>query len=359
MNTDLLKRLCETPGIPGREERVRALIESEVKGLFDEVTVDPLGSLICVRKPTRTVRRKKGTSPLRVMLACHMDEIGFYVRHIDDQGFIWVQPAGGFDTRNLFSRRVLVCTDSGDIPAIMNPGGKPVHIASAEDRKKVPDTSEFFIDLGMSAAKVKKAVSVGDMIVMNEPFMEAGDTCVSKAMDNRVACWLGIEAVRQLASAKKKKGKPGGHACEIHCVFTVQEEVGLRGAITSAYTVKPDVGIGIDVTLCCDTPGVTEVDRVTKQGDGVALTMMDSASISNHELVREFEKVARSNKIPWQRSILPRGGTDAAALQRAASGARAITVSVGTRYIHTVTEMVHRKDLESARDLLAAYLAQA
>lgn len=357
MNIDLLKRLCETPGIPGREERVRKLIESEIKGLFDEVTVDPLGSLICVRRPTR---KGRGTSaPLRVMMACHMDEIGFYVRHIDDQGFIWVQPAGGFDTRNLFSRRVLVCTADGDLPAIMNPGGKPVHIASPEDRKKVPDASEFFIDLGMSAAKVKKSVSVGDMIVMNEPFMQTGETFVSKAMDNRVACWLGIESVRQLASGKKTKSKQGGHACEIHCVFTVQEEVGLRGAVTSAYTVKPDVGIGVDVTLCCDTPGVTDVDRVTRQGDGVALTIMDGSSISNYELVREFEKVARANKIPWQRSLLPRGGTDAAALQRAASGARAITVSVGTRYIHTVTEMVHRKDLESARDLLAAYLAQA
>jgi len=350
MNIDLLKRLCETPGIPGREEQVRALIETEIEGLFDEVTVDPMGSLIAVRRPTKVTRSKK--KPLRVMLACHMDEIGFYVRHIDDKGFIWIQPAGGFDARNLFSRRVKVCTSRAEYIGIMNPGGKPIHIASAEERKKVPEVSEFFIDLGRSAAKVKRQIKIGDMIVMHEPFEEIGDTLVSKAMDNRVACWLGIESVRQLATATKKKG----HACEVHCVYTVQEEVGLRGAMTSAYTVQPDVGIGIDTTLCCDTPGISDIDRVTKQADGVGLTVMDSASISNYELVNQFEKIAEKKKIPHQRSILPLGGTDSAAMQRAGSGAKTITISVGTRYIHTVTEMVHKKDLKTACDLLAAYM---
>jgi len=362
LNVELLRRLCETPGIPGREERVRAAIEEEIDGLFDEVTTDPLGSLICVRRPTKgkggsgggkgSRSRRKAT---KVMLACHMDEIGFYVRHIDSDGYLWLNAAGGFDTRNLFSRRALVCTEHGDFVGAMNPGGKPVHIASPEDRKKVPEIAEFYIDLGMPADEVKKRVNIGDMVVMHEPFEEVGESLVSKAMDNRVACWLGIESVRKLDQSTKKNG----HAAEVHCVFTVQEEVGLRGAQTSAFTVQPDVGIGIDVTLACDTPGVSETERVTKQGDGVAITMMDSASISNHELVREFEDLALKKKIACQRSILPRGGTDAAAIQRAASGSKSITISVPTRYIHTVTEMVNRKDLESARDLLAAYLASA
>ncbi len=354
LNVELLKKLCETPGIPGREERVRQIIKDEIDGLFDEVRVDAMGSLLCVRKPTkkRTARSKK---PKRVMLACHMDEIGFYVRHVDSNGFLWLNAAGGFDTRNLFSKRVLVCTDNGDFIGVMNPGGKPVHIASPEERKKVPAVSEFFIDLGMSEKEVAKRVKIGDMVVLHEPFEEIGDTLVSKAMDNRVACWLGIEAVRQLAKSTKK----AGHAAEVHCVFTVQEEVGLRGAITSAFAVQPDVGIGIDVTLCCDTPGNNETERVTKQGEGAALTVMDGASISNYELVREFEKVALAKKIRHQRSILPLGGTDAAAIQKAACGAKSITISVGTRYVHTVTEMIHRRDLSSARDLIAAYLAQA
>ncbi len=357
MNVDLLRRLCETPGVPGREERVRALIEAEVKGLFDEVRTDPMGSLICVRRPTRQPGR--GSKPLRVMLACHMDEIGFYVRHVDEKGFVWLNAAGGFDTRNLFARRVLVCAEKGDLLGVMNPGGKPIHISSPEDRKKIPEVSEFYVDLGLPADQVRKTVRIGDMVVLHEPFIEVGDAFVSKAMDNRVACWLGIEAVRQVAGAKKARGKGagGGHACEIHCVFTVQEEVGLRGAMTSAYTVKPDIGVGIDTTLCCDTPGVPETERVTRQGDGVAITVMDSSVIASYDLVQQFEAIAKKNRIPHQRSILGRGGTDTAALQKAGSGAKAITISVGTRYIHTVTEMVHRTDLEAARNLLAAYLA--
>ncbi len=354
INVELLKTLCETPGIPGREERVRAVIESEIKGLFDEVTTDAMGSLLCVRKATKKTRGTK-KKPLKVMLACHMDEIGFYVRYIDDKGFLWLKEAGGFDTRNLFSKRVLVCTDNGDFVGVMNPGGKPIHIASAEDRKKVPEVAEFFIDLGMKPKEVKKRIKIGDMVVLHEPFEAVGDALVSKAMDNRVACWLGIEAVRKLAKATKKTG----HACEVHCVFTVQEEVGLRGAQTSAYSVQPDVGIGVDTTLACDTPGIPETECVTKHGEGVGITVMDGASISNYELVNQFEKIALAKKIPSQRSILGRGGTDAAAIQKAACGSKSITISVGTRYIHTVTEMINRTDLAAARDLLAAYLAEA
>jgi len=353
INVDLLRRLCETPGVSGREERVRSLIEEEMDGLFDEITTDSMGSLLCVRRATKNPAR--GKKPLKVMMACHMDEIGFYVRFVDSNGFLWLKDAGGFDTRNLFSKRVLVCTDHGDLVGVMNPGGKPVHIASAEDRKKIPEVSEFFIDLGMTEAEVKKRVKIGDQVVLNEPFEEVGDKLVSKAMDNRVACWLGIESVRKLHKSTKKTG----HACEVHCVFTVQEEVGLRGAQTSAFAVQPDVGIGIDVTLACDTPGVNETERVTKQGDGVAITVMDGSSISNYELVNEFENIALAKRIPYQRSILARGGTDAAAIQRAATGATSITISVGARYVHTVTEMIHRKDLAAARDLLAAYLAKA
>ncbi|MCA9886666.1 MAG: M42 family peptidase, partial [Anaerolineae bacterium] len=147
MNVDLLKRLCETPGIPGREERVAALIRKEVEGMFDEFTTDPMGSLICKRNARPA--GSGGGKAKRVMIAAHMDEIGFYVKYIDDKGFIRVNPAGGFDTRNLFSRRVLVCTKShGDLHGVMNPGGRPVHIASEEDKKKVPDIKEFFIDIG-------------------------------------------------------------------------------------------------------------------------------------------------------------------------------------------------------------------
>ncbi|MDX2131672.1 MAG: M20/M25/M40 family metallo-hydrolase [Planctomycetota bacterium] len=363
-NIELLKRLCETPGVPGREERVRALIESEIAGLFDSVETDALGSLICTRAPrpgkkgaknapARPAKARGGERPLRVMLLCHMDEIGFYVTSIDKNGFLWMNPAGGFDTRNLFSRRVLVCADSGDFRGVMNPCGRPIHISSPKDREKVPEVKEFFVDTGMKADDVKKKIKVGDFVVMDEPAIEIGTKVVSKALDNRVACWLGIESIRRLDASGS------GHACEIVVAFTTQEEVGLRGARTASHRVLPDIGIGLDVTLACDTPGVPDEETVTKQGVGFGLHIKDSSFIADHRLVAEFEALAKKHKVPYQRTILAAGGQDGAAAQQAAAGARAIGITVGTRYIHTVTEMIDTKDLYAARDILAAYLAVA
>ncbi len=340
MNIDLLKNLCETPGVPGHEDRVRALIEKEAKGLFDEVTTDAMGSLHCVKKG-------KGKNPQKIMLLCHMDEIGFLVSHVTDKGFIYLQTVGGFDPRNLFSRRVLVCTDKGDLKAVMNPGGRPVHIASPEDRKKIPQPHEFFVDTGLGE-KAKEVVNVGDMVVMDEPFLEMGDKVVSKALDNRIACWLGLEAARGLGKTRTKS--------EIHVVFTTQEEVGLRGARTAAFRVSPDIGIGIDTTLACDTPGVPEQDRTTEQGKGFGLHLRDSSFIADKALAAEFAALAEKKKIPFQRTMLRAGGQDGAAAQQAAAGARAVGIVVGTRYIHTVTEMIEKSDLSAARDILVAYL---
>ncbi len=344
LNIGLLKALCESPGVPGHEDRVRALIEEEVRGLFDEVRVDALGSLLCRRDA------RKGKQPRRIMLLCHMDEIGFLVSHVTEKGFVYLQPVGGFDARNLFARRVLVLTEQGALKGVMNPGGRPVHIATPEDRKKIPEVTDFFVDLGLGKT-AKDVVNVGDMVVMDEPFLDLGDKVVSKAIDNRVACWLGIEAMRGLGKAK--------HAAEIHVAFTAQEEVGLRGARTAAFAVRPDIGIGIDTTLACDTPGVSDQDRTTVQGAGVGLHVRDSSFIADKELVREFAALATKRKIPFQRTMLRAGGQDGAAAQQAAAGARAIGIVVGTRYIHTVCEMADKADLRAARDLLIEYLKQA
>ena len=350
MNTKLLAKLCETPGVPGREERVRAVIEGEIKGLFDSVETDAMGSLICTRMPRPAKGKKAPADPTKVMLLCHMDEIGFYVSSIDDKGFLWINPAGGFDPRNLFSRRVLVCTDDGDYKGVMNPGGRPVHISKPEERTKVPEVKEFFVDVGFDADTVAKKFKIGDYIVMDEPLIEIGDKIVSKALDNRVACWLGIEAVREL-------DKLGSHMCEVVVAFTTQEEVGLRGAKTAAFATCPDIGIGIDVTLACDTPGVPDSEKVSGHGEGAVLHIKDGSFISDHLLVREFEALAKKKKIKYQRSILAAGGQDGAAAQQAAAGARAIGITIGTRYIHTVTEMIDHRDLIAARDLLSQYLA--
>ncbi len=347
MNIDLLRRLCEMPGVPGREHRVRALIEAELEGLVDESYTDPMGSLLTVKKATKAGEGE----PLRVMLLCHMDEIGFLVSHVSDEGFVSVDPVGGFDPRNLFSRRVLVCTKDGDLNGVMNASGKPIHTASPEDRKKIPEPTEFFIDLGFGK-DTKDKVRVGDYVVMDEPLIEVGEKIVSKALDNRIACWLGIEVLRAL--------KEGGadHACDIHVAFTAQEEVGLRGAKTASYAVKPHIGFGIDTTLAVDTPGVPANSRVTVQGDGFGLKVKDSSFIGDVDLIEEVEALAAEKGIKHQRCILSRGGQDGAAAQQAAAGARAVGLVVGTRYIHTVTEMIHRDDLQAAKDILVAYLSK-
>lgn len=340
MNIDLLQRLCETPGVPGAEDRVRDLITAEIEGLFDDVRTDPMGSLIC----RRDAAAEGGP---RVMLLCHMDEIGFLVSHVTDQGFVYLQPVGGFDPRTLFARRVRICTDDGDLPAVLNPGGKPIHISTPEERKKVPDLDQFYLDTGLGEAAAER-VRIGDMVVLDAPFERLGQKVVSKALDNRIACWLGIEAIRALADDAR--------GAEIHVAFTAQEEVGLRGAKTAAYGVKPDIGIGIDTTLSCDTPGVPEQDRTTQQGKGFGLHVRDSSFIADRGLVAEFEALAKAREIPFQRTMLRAGGQDGAAAQQAAAGARVVGIVVGTRYIHTTCEMVDLRDLDAARQILTAYL---
>ena len=337
---ELLKTLSEMHGAPGREEHVRAFIAQTVEGYCDEMRTDAMGNLICVKRCGRP-------DPKRVMIACHMDEIAFYVRMIDDEGFIRVQALGGFDTRNLFARRVRIETRSGDIIfGNMNPGGLPVHVASAEDRKKVPEVKEFFVDTGLSAKELRAKVRPGDPCTLVQQFTNMGDLWTGKCMDNRVACWLGIRILEKLQNPEE----------DVYVVFTVQEEIGVRGAITSSYEIDPDIGIAIDVTLAVDTPGVPEEEQITKLGKGVAIKVMDSYSVSDKALVDDFIDIAEANDIPHQFEILPLGGTDAGALQRARSGAKAITISVPTRYVHTVTETLHKDDLFGALDLLLKYL---
>lgn len=338
MNLSLLKSLSEAPGVSGREERVRDILRKQFDSLFDEVTVDTLGSLIG--------RKRAATGSKRVLLACHMDEIGFYVRHVDDKGFVRIHNAGGFDTRNLLARRVRIQAKDGDLFGVMNPCGRPTHIAKDEERKKVPDINDFFIDLFLPPDEVKAKVRIGDPVTLVQEFSEIGQCVTGKCMDNRVAAFVAIEALRLVKNLKY----------ELVVAATVQEEVGLRGAGPAAYAVEPDIAIAIDTTLAVDTPGVPEDERISKQHDGVALTIMDSSIIADRSLIDEFEAVAITHNIPYQLSILVRGGTDSAVMQRTRAGYRAMTYSVPTRYIHTVTEAVSKKDLQASIDLLAAWL---
>ena len=275
-----------------------------------------------------------------------MDEIGFYVRHVDDKGFLRLQEVGGFDARNLMARRVLV-QGKKDLIGVMNPSVRPIHLATEEEKKKQLKVSDFYVDLLMPAARVKRLVRVGDPVTLVQPLEAVGEAYTGKAMDNRIASWVAINALRKVGSRS---------TYDVAYVATVQEEVGCRGAGTSSFDIDPDIAVALDVTLCCDTPGVSAEDAVTKLGDGVAIKIMDSLSISDRGLVDAFEALARRKKIPHQLEILPRGGTDAATMQRSRAGHRTITLSVPCRYVHTVSETVHKTDLRAAVDLLAAWL---
>jgi len=341
---ELLKKLTETPGAPGREERIKQVIREEVADLFDEIREDALGNLICYKAAAKPPRGRK---PLKVMLACHIDEIAFYVRAIDKDGRLRLQNVGGFDTRNLFARRVLV-QGKKDLVGVLNPAVKPVHVATEEERKKIPQISEFFVDLFLTKRQVERLVRIGDPVTLLQPLQQIGDVYTGKAMDDRAASWVAINAVRKAA---------GRSACDIYYVATVQEEVGLRGAGPGTFGLDPDIGVCLDVTLACDTPGVADEETITKLGQGVAIKVMDRGSISDRRLVDEFVDLAQARGIPYQLEVAPGGATDAAAMQRAGKGYRSITVSIPTRYIHTVTETVHRRDLRAAVDLLAAWLA--
>ena len=344
---DLLKQLTQTPSVPGREARIREVIHDYIRKaeLFDEIHTDPMGSLIALRR-ARPASGAAPAKPKKVMLAAHMDQIGFLVRHIDGDGHLRVNPVGGFDTRNLFARQVRVCTNSGDLPGVMNPGGRPIHIASDDEKKRVPQIGDFFVDLGMNADAVRSKVRLGDMVVLEAPYREVGDYVASQCLDNRVGCWAQIRAIEKLRH----------HDCDIYAAWTVQEEVGLRGAMPAAFGIDPDIGIACDTTLCCETPGVPEEDRVTVAGAGVCLHVMDSSMISDIDLIEDIEAVAVKHGIKCQRGILPRGGQDGAVIQRSRSGVRTVSFACPVKYIHTVTEMSHRDDLASYPALLAAWL---
>jgi len=340
MSVELLKELCETPGIPGREERLRAIVRRELSDLVDEMRVDALGNLIAVK-------RKAGAPKL--MIAAHMDEIGFVVSYIDkEKGWLRLVPLGGHDPRNMISQRVLVSTAGGDLPGVLFPGLKPPHIATEEDRKKQPTIGDFFVDLGLPGAVVREKVAIGDPVTMLREFVAIGDCYSSKAVDDRLALYVMIEAVRRAQTT----------GFEVYAVATVQEEIGLRGALTSGYGVDPDVAIAIDVTLAVDIPGVPEHEQVTKLGAGTAIKILDSSAISHPKLTATLRSLATSHSIPWQHEILPRGGTDAGAIQKVHAGVAVGTISIPTRYIHSPVEMVHKNDVEASIALLAAFIEE-
>ena len=340
INEALLKRLIETPGVPGREEQQREVAREELGALTDEVRTDALGSVIGT---------KKGRDDVRVMVAAHTDEIGFLVKHIDDKGFLRLQTLGGHDPANMVSQRVVVTTADGQaLKGMLQPQRKPPHIAG-DEANKVPKVDEFFVDLGMPADEVKEKVRVGDYAVMDRTLERVGANYVGKAMDDRVGVFVMYEALRAL----------GDHEATVYAAATSQEEVGLRGAAASGSALEPTAVVALDVTLAMDIPGGGNENEISTLGKGVALKIMDGYSISHPKLVDHFRAIAEREGIQHQMEILPSGGTDAGEVQRLHGGVPAITLSIPCRYVHTPNEMVNAEDVRTAITLLARYLEEA
>ena len=340
MNTALLKEICEVAGAPGFEQRVRELVIKEVTPLVDELRVDNLGNVITIKRGVNNPEGKKA------MVGAHMDEIGFIVTHIDDNGFVRFHTLGGFDPKTLTAQRVII-HGKEDVIGVM--GTKPIHVMTPEERNKIAKTTDYFIDLGRTKEEVEALVSIGDPITRERELIEMGDCVNCKSIDNRVSVFILIETLRQLENPPY----------DVYGVFTVQEEVGIRGANVSAHSINPDFGFGLDTTVAYDLPGAQPHEKVTSLGKGAAIKIMDASTICDYRMVAFMKQTANDAGITWQPEVLTAGGTDTAGIQRMGKdGAISGAVSIPTRHLHQVIEMAHKSDIENAIALLKACLEQ-
>lgn len=336
LNLDLLKTICEAPGAPGFESKIREVIFREIESLADETYVDAMGNLIA---------RKKGGAR-KVMAAAHMDEIALIVTGIDKSGFVRFHTLGGFDAKSLLNQRVII-HGKKDIPGII--GGKAPHTQSAEEKKRSPKTTDLFIDAGLNEETLSDLVPVGTPITREQTLKLVGNNITSKSLDNRISVFILIEALRQAAST----------GVDFYAVFTVQEEVGLRGARVAAQRIQPEIGIALDVTLANDLPGADNHQKITELGAGTAIKVMDGSVICTPELVEYCSWLADKHKITHQREILTAGGTDTAALQYlTGTGAQVTCISTPTRYLHTTVETCAVSDVESGISLMTRLIEE-
>ncbi|KKL59605.1 hypothetical protein LCGC14_2213640 [marine sediment metagenome] len=340
----LLRSLVQAAGVPGREDAVRSLIRSRAQALslFDELRTDTLGSLIGIRKP----RGGGGSAPVRVLLSAHMDQVGFLVSHVSQDGHLRLHPVGDFDPRGLVSCRLRIHTEGGVLTGVLMPEGHPVHTGKPEDRTKTPPLPEFYVDLG-SAAQAGP-VQLGDMAVFDSPFADLGDCVMGPALDNRIGCWALLEALAALDR----------HDCEITAVWSAQEELGSRGMEPVARTMPADIGISCDTVVACDVPGIPEAQSVCRLGGGMALVVADSSTLSDMTVLRAVEGVARAARIPVQRCLMEGGGQDGALIQRARDGVRTLVLSCPVRHMHSANEIAAKSDIAAYAALLTAYLSR-
>ncbi len=334
MNFELLEKITQIPAAPGYEKQLTSFLKHhfDKKGISSET--DRMGNL--------TVTLGNG-DPV-VMSAAHVDEISLISTHVDKEGFVKFSTLGGFDPRTLYTQCVNLHTKEGSIPGVI--GGMPAHILTDEEKSKAPKIENLYIDCGLPADEVQRLIPNGTLITQDRPCRKIGNNITSKALDNRVSVYMLAEAVERLA---KVEALP----CTFHAVFSVQEEVGIRGARVAAQRIQPDIGIALDITLAADTPGVEEARKITLLGQGTAIKIMDRSVIATEPLVTFMEDVAKENDVAYQREVLTAGGTDTSGMQYLAGLASHVTcISTPTRYVHSSVEMCNGDDIDNGISLL-------
>ena len=334
---DFLKNLLTTPSVTGFEEPIQKLVRDYTAPIADSIKTDIHGNVIAARNPD---------APLRVMLAGHGDQIGLIVNYIDKEGYIYVLTVGGWDIQNLVGVRVKIWTANGPVDGVI--GKKPIHLMDDDDRKKVPKIKDLWIDIGAKdKEEAEKVVSVGDPITVELEYRELRNNLIAApATDDKAGVWVVMEALRRIDPAKLKVG--------VFAVSTVQEEIGVRGAITSSYGVDPHIGIATDVTFATDCPTIKkEENGEVKLGGGPVITRSPNMTT---KLVNALVDVAQRHEIPVQ--IVADGkvsGTDARAMQVSRSGMATALISIPNRYMHTPVEVISLDDLDKIADLMARY----
>jgi len=334
---DFFQQALETPSASGFEQPVQKLVREYVADFADEVRTDVHGNVVVVKNPD---------APLRVMLAGHCDQIGLIVQHIDDDGFVYVQPIGGWDPQILIGQRVSVWATDGPVFGVI--GKKPIHLLSDEEKKKVPKIKDLWVDIGAASKdEAAERIRIGDAVTVALEATEVPNgRVISPAMDDKAGMWTVIEAIRRADKAKLN--------CGVYAVSTVQEEVGLRGARTSCFGIDPQVGIAVDVTFATDCPTIEKKE----EGD-IALgkgPVIYRGPNMNPRVVVDLIAAAEASDIPYQLAAEGRAtGTDANAMQISRAGVAAGLVSIPNRYMHSPVEMIALEDIDRSADLLARF----
>ena len=334
MNFELLKDLCLLNGTSGDEKNVRDFIISHLPEDCD-YAVDSLGNLI--------VNKKGETEPKnKVALFAHMDEVGFIVTYITEDGFVNVASVGGIDNSALFGKKLTI---NGQVGVA---GAKAIHQCSSDEAKKIPEITDVSVDFGFeSRGEAEKYISLGDFGYFKSDFVEFGNDMIkSKALDDRLGCAVMLELLQEKSKINYT------------CVFTVQEEIGTRGATVSAYTVNPDYAIVIETTTASDIPDTPENKKVCKVGEGAVVSFMDRGTIYNKDLYKKAREIADKNGIANQTKTVVAGGNDASAIHKSAGGIKTIAVSLPCRYIHSSASVGSKADMESVKSLVNTLLEE-